>query len=164
MPIDMTYLYILSSLSLTVSAILSKEKTLKSLKIAWNMFLKILPLLLLTLTIVSIALFFLPDDVIANYLNGNGIVIGSLIATMIGSVSLLPGFITFPLCGLLLKQGVSFTVLAAFTTSLMMVGIVTYPIEAKYFGRKLTIIRNVAAFIMALIVSFAIGAIYGEVF
>lgn len=157
-------MYVLASLSLTISVVFSREKTLKSLKTAWNMFLKILPLLLVTLTFVSIVLFFLPDYVIAKYLAGDDVLLGSLIAAVVGSISLLPGFITFPLCGLLLKQGVSFTVLAAFTTSLMMVGIVTYPIEAKYFGRKLTIIRNIFAFVIAVVVSFVIGLVYGEVF
>lgn len=159
----MIYLYLLAALSLTISFMLSREKTFKSLKTAWNMFIKMLPLLLVTLTFVSIVLFFLPDYVIAEYLGGDAVLLGSLIAVAVGSISLLPGFITFPLCGLLLKQGVSFTVLAAFTTSLMMVGIVTYPIEAKYFGKKLTIIRNVFALLIAIVVSFVIGLVYGEV-
>lgn len=156
-------MYVLASLSLTISVVINREKTLKSLKTAWNMFVNILPLLLVTLTFVSIVLFFLPDYVIAQHLGGDEVILGSLIAAVVGSISLLPGFITFPLCGLLLKQGVSFTVLAAFTTSLMMVGIVTYPIEAKYFGRKLTIIRNIFAFVIAIIVSLVIGLVYGEV-
>ena len=158
----MIYLYALATLGILISIIANRQKTRKALKTAWNLFIKMLPMLLITLSVVSIVLYFLPDYAIAKYLGTNGFV-RVIIASVIGAVSLLPGFITFPLCGLLLQQGVSFTVLGAFTTSLMMVGVVTYPIEKKYFGIKLTVIRNIAALVIAVIVSFAIGLIYQEV-
>ena len=53
-------------------------------------------------------------------------------------------------------------VLAAFTTTLMMVGILTYPVEKEYFGAKVTIIRNVVSFFIALIVALVIGIFFGE--
>ncbi len=159
----MIYLYALATLGILISIIANRQKTRKALKTAWNLFIKMLPMLLITLSVVSIVLYFLPDYAIAKYLGTNGLLVGVIIASVIGAVSLLPGFITFPLCGLLLQQGVSFTVLGAFTTSLMMVGVVTYPIEKKYFGIKLTVIRNIAALVIAVIVSFAIGLIYQEV-
>ncbi len=160
----MAYLYGLASVALLVSAIANKQKTFKSLKTALNLFIKILPLLLITLTLVSIILFYLPDHVIAKYLGTSDVMVGVIMASLIGSISLLPGFITFPLCGLLLNQGVSYTVLAAFSTSLMMVGIVTFPIEKKFFGVKLTILRNASSLAIAIIASLAIGIIYGEVY
>ncbi len=159
----MVYLYGIASLGLLISAIVDKGKTRKSLKTAFNMFTKMLPMLLITLSIVSIVLYFLPDYVIAKYLGTTDLLLGVIIATFIGTISLLPGFVTFPLCGLLLNQGVSYTVLAAFTTSLMMVGIVTFPIEKEYFGFKISMMRNIAAFIIALLISLIIGLIYGEV-
>lgn len=159
----MTYLYGLASVGLIASTILNRKKTIKSLKTGWNLFVKILPLLALTLMIVSIVLFFLPDYVIAEYLGTGDVLTGAVMASVIGAVSLLPGFITFPLCGLLLNQGVSYSVLAAFTTSLMMVGVATFPIEKKYFGTKMTVIRNISSFIIAIVVSLLIGIIYGEV-
>jgi uncharacterized membrane protein YraQ (UPF0718 family) len=159
----MTYIYILASAGLIISVISDRRKTVKALKNALNMFLKMLPLLFITLALVSIVLYFLPDHVIADYLSGSDLFAGTAAAALIGSISLLPGFITFPLAGLLLEQGVSYTIIAAFTVCLMMVGIVTYPIERKYFGMKLTVIRNISAFIIAIIISIVIGIIYGEV-
>ncbi|MBS7528383.1 permease [Fusibacter paucivorans] len=159
----MTYLYALASIGILTSSVANKQKTVKALKMAWGLFIKMLPMLLITLSMVSIILYFFPDDVIAKYLGTNDLLLGALFASLIGAISLLPGFITFPLCGLLREQGVSYTVLGAFTTSLMMVGIVTYPIEKKYFGAKLTIIRNLAAYTIALMVSAIIGIIYMEV-
>ena len=55
-------------------------------------------------------------------------------------------------------------VLSAFTTTLMMVGILTYPIEKEYFGIKVTILRNVISFLIALVVAFMTGIFFGEVF
>ena len=55
-------------------------------------------------------------------------------------------------------------VLAAFTTTLMMVGILTAPIEKEYFGVKVTVIRNVISFLIALIITVVVGIFFGEFF
>jgi len=157
-------LYSLAAILLTVSFFKDRSKSKKALKAAFKMLKNMLPLLLVTLSIVSVVLFLFPDYVIAKYLGANGIFTGSVVAALIGSISLIPGFITFPLCGLLLKKGVSYMVLASFSTTLMMVGIVTFPLEKKYFGTKLTIIRNAIGFLIAIIVAVVIGIFYGEVF
>ena len=55
-------------------------------------------------------------------------------------------------------------VLSAFTTTLMMVGVLTYPIEKEYLGTKVTIVRNVIGFFIALIVAVMTGIFFGEIF
>ena len=62
----------------------------------------------------------------------------------------------------LAEQGVPFTVIAAFTTTLMMVGIVTYPIEREYFGRAVTVVRNAVCLLIALVAAAVIGWAFGE--
>jgi len=76
---------------------------------------------------------------------------------------MMPGFIAFPLCGILHDQGVPYAILASFSTTLMMVGVMTFPLEQKYLGTKVTIIRNVVGLLMALIIAVVIGLIYGEI-
>jgi len=44
---------------------------------------------------------------------------------------------------------------------LMMVGIVTMPIEIKYFGKKTTILRNIFAFIFSFVVAYVIRLVVG---
>ncbi len=66
--------------------------------------------------------------------------------------------------GASLKKGVIYMVLSAFTTTLMMVGIITYPIEKAYFGTKVTIIRNIISLFIALIVAVMTGIFFGEIF
>jgi hypothetical protein len=51
--------------------------------------------------------------------------------------------------------------IGAFVSALMMVGVVTMPVEIKYFGKRLTILRNVLAFIFSFVVAYVIGLVVG---
>ena len=157
-------LYIVTGLAVLISLIASREKTLKAVKIAAKRFAIILPAFLTMLVLVSIVLFLIPDKVISDYLGSDNKFVGVLLASFFGSITLMPGFIAFPLCGILLEKGVLYMVLSAFTTTLMMVGVLTYPIEKEYFGVKVTIIRNVISLFLALIIAVATGIFFGEIF
>jgi len=146
------------------SLITSREKTLKALKISYRRFINILPAFLIMLILVSVVLFLLPDYVISNYLGVENKFTGVLLASLLGSITLMPGFIAFPLAGILLKKGVVYMVLSAFTTTLMMVGVLTYPIEKQYFGVKVTIMRNAISLLIALIIAVVTGIFFGEIF
>jgi len=71
----------------------------------------------------------------------------------IGSIALIPGFIAYPLAAVLRQNGASTPVLAAFITSLMMVGILTLPVEARFFGWRVSLLRNGLALVGALFVA-----------
>jgi len=47
----------------------------------------------------------------------------------------------------------------AFVSTLMMVGIVTLPLEIKTFGKRAAILRNAAALVFSLIAAFVIGVV-----
>ena len=158
------YLYIIAGLAVLASFLVNREKTLSALKIAAKRFVKILPAFLTMIILVSIVLFLIPNEVISDYLGGSNKFIGVIFASLFGSITLMPGFIAFPLSGILLKEGVAYMVLAAFTTTLMMVGILTAPIEKAYFGVKVTVIRNAISFFIALIITVVIGIFFGEIF
>ena len=158
------YLYIIAGVALLASFIVNRGKTLLAVKIAARRFINILPAFLAMIILISIILFLVPDKVISNYLGSNNKFTGILFASFFGSITLMPGFIAFPLCGILLKKGVAYMVLAAFTTTLMMVGVLTAPVEKEYFGIKVTIIRNVISLFIALIVAVVIGIFFGEIF
>ena len=160
----MYYLYIATGLAVLISFVADSERTLKAFKMAVKKFVTILPAFLGMLILVSIVLFLIPDRVISQYLGSSNIFTGVLFASFLGSITLMPGFIAFPLCGILLKKGVLYMVLSAFTTTLMMVGILTYPIEKAYFGAKVTIIRNIISVFIALIVAVMTGIFFGEIF
>ncbi len=159
----MIILYIVAGILLTISFIADKRKTTKALKIALKKFRKILPAFLTMLIFVSVLLYLFPDDLIVKYLGSGTKYISTLLASIIGSITLMPGFIAFPLAGILRQQGVSYMVLSAFTTTLMLVGIITFPIEKEYFGVNVTLIRNIFSYIIALIVALITGFVFGEI-
>jgi len=116
------------------------------------------------LIFASFILFLFPDEVISNYLGHSSKSISVCLASFFGSITIMAGFIAFPLSGILLTKGVPYVVLSAFTTTLMIVGILTYPIEKKYFGVKVTKIRYIISFFIALIIAVITGIFFREIF
>ena len=161
----MIFLYVITFSLLILSFIFDRKKTIKALKIALKRFLKILPALLDVVIIISVILYLVPNSLISKSVGkGKNKFISLFIAALVGSITLMPGFVAFPLCGILLKKGVPYMVLSGFTTTLMMVGFITFPLEKKFFGTKVTIIRNVISFFIALTVAFVTGIFFGEIF
>ena len=159
----MYYFYIITGVALAISFLANRQKTLGALRISCKRFATILPAFLIMLISVSIVLFLIPEEFISSYLGGDSKLIGFAVASFLGSITLMPGFIAFPMAGILLRNGVSYMVLSAFTTTLMMVGVLTYPIEKEYFGTRVTIIRNSIGLLIAIVVAIATGICFGEI-
>ena len=157
----MAILFIITGILLLVSFIANREKTLNGLKKGAMQFLKLLPTLLTVIILVSVALFFTPEKMLIKYFGDQAGILGYLSAGFVGSVSLIPGFISYPLSGMLLDSGVGFGVIALFITTLKMVGIMTIPVEAKYFGTKVTLQRNVLSFFGAMLIGTLMAVIFG---
>ena len=158
----MVYLYIITAGCLLISSVASRDKTTQALDLGTRRLLKILPAFVTMMIFFSVTITLLPEEVIARLIGRESGWRGVVVASTLGSIVFMPGFIAFPLSGALLKQGVPYAVLAAFTTTLMMVGMVTYPVERQYFGRGVTIIRNVISLLVALVAAAVIGWVFGE--
>ena len=70
---------------------------------------------------------------------------------------MIPSLIAFPLAGLLIDAGAAYTPIAAFITTLTMVGFVSLPLEIKVMGKRLTVQRNLLALISAMLIALAMG-------
>lgn len=152
-------LYVITGTALIVSLIKSKDKTKLALKKAWKSFENILPQFLTILVIIGIMLAILTPGQISSLIGNESGWFGVLIASVIGAVTLVPGFIAFPLASALLKSGAGYMQIAAFISTLMMVGVVTIPLETKYFGKKATLIRNAEAYVFSLLVAYIMGVV-----
>lgn len=154
----MLQLTILTISCILVSLFVNRKKTWQGIRQGLVMFWRLMPMLLLMLSLVGILLFVLPDETLARYMGENSGTFGWLIAAFLGSISLIPGFIAFPLSNVLIKSGVAYSTIAVFITTLMMVGIITLPLESRYFGLKTSIVRNLmslaAALLTGLLMSF----------
>jgi uncharacterized membrane protein YraQ (UPF0718 family) len=153
----MQILIFISVVCLILSLVVDRRKTFEGIKRGLKMFLNLLPALLTVLILVSVFLYLVPDKTIIKLLGAKSGVIGVAIAAAVGSIALIPAFIAFPLAKILLVKGVSYTAVAVFITTLIMVGVLTLPIEFKYFGKKAAIMRNVLSFFGAIIVGLLIG-------
>jgi len=148
----MIYIIGLTGILTLVSFIFDKEKTLKGIKKGVKQFINVLPTLLSVIVLISIVLYFVSDKFLMEYLGADAGIAAYFSAGIIGAVAILPGFIAYPLAGILVKSGVSLSVIAVFITTLKMVGILTIPIEKRYFGLKVTLMRNTLSFVGALVV------------
>ncbi len=144
---------------LVASYMKDKQKTKQALKKAWKAFENILPQFLAILLLIGFILAILDKETISMLLGKESGVAGMAIAAIIGCITLVPGFIAFPLAASLLAAGAGYGQIAMFVTTLMMVGVVTIPLEITYFGKRIAIKRNLLAFAYAVISSFIIGAV-----
>ena len=154
-------IYLIAIIFLIISLVKSRAKTKQALLKAWNSFKYILPMLLGVILLVGLILSMLDTNIISRIIGEQSGISGVLLASVIGSVTLIPGFIAFPTAALLLQGGAGYTQIAAFVQTLMMVGIVTLPLEIKYFNTKVAITRNVLSFVFSIGVAYFIGFILG---
>lgn len=154
-------LYLLAAGVLLWSFFRDKAKTKAALKKAWKSFENILPQLLAVLLLIGLLLTLVDAKTVSRLLGEESGLVGVVIAAVLGSVTLIPAFVAFPLAASLLSAGAGYGQITMFVTTLMMVGIVTLPMEMRYFGRRTAIRRNVLALVYAVAASFLIGGLLG---
>jgi len=154
-------LYALTAFLALSSFFIDKGKTKQAFKKAWKAFEKILPQLLGVVALVGLVLAFFEPATISSLIGSSSGWWGIVLSSTIGAITLIPGFIAFPMAALLLQNGAGYGQIGAFVSSLMMVGIVTLPMEIKYFGKKTAFLRNGLAFLFSFFVAFIIGRTVG---
>ncbi|MCT4620313.1 MAG: permease [Marinisporobacter sp.] len=152
-------MYIITIILLGISFKKDKQKTKKALKKAWKAFENILPEFLGVIMLVGILLAILNPSMIAKLLGKESGWMGVVLSAIVGAITLIPGFVAFPTAAMLLKSGAGYMQIGAFISALMMVGIVTVPVEIKYFGKRMAILRNIFAFLFSFLVAYVIGKV-----
>lgn len=151
-------LYLLAAGALLYSFRRDRQKTKKALQAARNSFLNMLPAMLGIIGLIGVMLALVPPEVIANLFGSNS-PFGILLISLAGAVTLIPAFIAFPLAASFLQAGASITAVAIFITTLLMVGVITAPLEMTFFGKKFTLWRNALGFALALVIGALMGVI-----
>lgn len=152
-------LILVTLILLLISFYKSKQKSIKALKKAWKAFLNLLKPMVTIILFVGILLALFNPETISMLIGKNSGVLGIALAAFVGSITFIPGFIAFQLAAMLLESGAGYAQIATFISTLMMVGVITISIEAKFFNLKMAYKRNLCAFVFAI----AIGLIMGEV-
>ena len=152
-------LWVVTLIWFAISMIKGKDKTVESMKKSKGMMGSMMPQIIGILFLIGLILTLIPPDTIKNYLGGSNPVLATIVAALVGSITLIPAFVAFPLVGSLVDAGINIMPAVAFLTTLTMVGLVTFPIEQEEFGRKFAITRNILSFIFAVIISLAMGVV-----
>jgi uncharacterized membrane protein YraQ (UPF0718 family) len=147
-------------LFLIISWFRDKQKTFLAIQKAWRAFENILPQFLGVLVFTGMILAATSPETISRIIGARSGWLGTVGAALVGSLTLIPGFVAFPMAALLLQNGAGYMQIGAFVSTLMMVGVVTYPVEKMYFGTRATLIRNGAAFLFSFLVAYVIGWVH----
>ena len=150
-------LYGAAAVWLAVSWVKDPAKTKLALKKAWRSFENILPSILAILLLIGLILTVLDPQTISKLLGAGSGAWGMAIAAVVGCVTLIPGFVAFPLAASLLAAGAGYGQIAIFISTLMMVGAATLPLEMKYFGRRTALRRNAFSLVLAVVTSCIVG-------
>ncbi len=156
------FLWTLTAGLLAFSFCKNRETTILALKKAYIKLMKILPRILLIMAGFALIITFISPESMRSYIGVQSGIKGIATALGIGSVSLMSGFAAFPLCAALKAEGIPYYVIAAFSVSLMSVGVITFPIEKKFLGTSVAIIRNTLAFFVTIIVVIVVKMVFGE--
>ena len=150
-----------AAVCLALSLAKSREKTKAALLIAWNAVKRMGPSVLAVIAVIGLIVGFVPPRWIASTIGGESGFSGTLIAALLGSVLFIPALIAFPLARSLLEMGAGVMSMAAFITTLTMIGFIFLPIEIKELGRRFAFLRNGLGLAAALVIAAFMGLILG---
>jgi uncharacterized membrane protein YraQ (UPF0718 family) len=154
---------VVAAVALAASVLVDRRRTAHALRVALRRFVSILPAFLTMLSLAAVALTVVSPERLSAWVSGEHLLASTGVAAVVGSVALMPGFVAYPLAGILLSNGVPYMVLASFTVTLMLVGVVTFPLERAYFGSGVALTRNALCLGIALSVALAVGLLFGEI-
>lgn len=149
--------WVIAIVLIIISLIKNKQKTFAAMKKSKSMMGNMLSDIVAIIFLIGLVLTFIPPDTIKSVLGSANTFVSTVISAFVGSITLIPAFVAFPLVGSLVDAGASIVPAVAFLTTLTMVGVVTFPLEKKEFGTKFTLIRNALSFGFAIIIALTMG-------
>lgn len=152
------YLVIISALYL-LGYRRDREKTVLSLVAARQTLLRMAPLLFAIFALIGLFQEFVPPELIRGWLGADNHLLALLNGGLIGAVAIGPPVAAFPIAGSFIETGAWPPAAAAFIVSWVSVGVVTLPVEARVFGWRFALWRNLITFIAALLIGLLIGGL-----
>lgn len=154
-------LYIVTAVLLLLSFVKDKHKTILALKKGGKSLLNVLPLFLAILVIVGLIVATFDANLIASIIGENSGWAGTIFGAVLGTFVMIPSAISLPMSKMLLDSGAGYLQIGAFLSTLFLVQLASVPIEIKYFGKKVTIIRNVTYFFFSFFVAYILYLVMG---
>ena len=153
-------LYGLCIILFLISFFKDKEKTKKAFINGFKSWEKIMPQFLSIVIVISIILAILKPEIISKLIGENSGYLGVLLSSIIGSITVMPTFVAFSTGNILLQNGAGYAQVSALISTLTMVGLLTFTLEADYIGKKAAFYRNLLAFLFSFIVAIFMGGVF----
>jgi uncharacterized membrane protein YraQ (UPF0718 family) len=151
---DVGDIYLIIALFLLlVSFFKDKGKTREVLKVVYKTTLTVFPVLFMIFILMGTISVFVSKETIAHWLGSGSGVWGILIGELVGAFALVQPAAVFPFSGMLLNKGASYATIFAFVSTAILIGVSTLPAEIKFFGKRITIVRNLLTFFVVFIFS-----------
>ncbi len=128
------------------------QKLQKSFKKTNNGMLKMLPLILGILLLVSMLNVLVPKEIYVKIFTGN-VIFDAFKGSLLGSILTGNPITGYVLADNFLKNGVSLVAVTAFLTAWVTVGIVQLPAEIYALGKRFALARNVISFLFSILVA-----------
>lgn len=145
--------------ALIVAAFRDRSRVRRAVKMAIKMTIRMVPMVVVIILLIGVLFAFVSPQMLEQFLGARSGPLGAVLAALVGGVLHVPALLAFPLSASLLERGASVTVVAAFITSLTMIGVVTIPLEIKELGRRFAFLRNGLSLLAALSIAFIMGAV-----
>ncbi len=131
---------------------MNPQKLQKSFKKTNNGMLKMLPLILGILLLVSMLNILVPKEIYVKIFTGN-VIFDAFKGSLLGSILTGNPITGYVLADNFLKNGVSLVAVTAFLTAWVTVGIVQLPAEIYALGKRFALARNIISFLFSILVA-----------
>ncbi len=144
---------------LAYALVRDRVRAQQAMRVALKSFTGILPAILAIIVLIGLLLAFATPQQISRFVGEQAGLGGILAIAATGALLYIPAIVAFPLAGSLLQSGASVSAVAAFITTLTMVGVVTLPLEIGQLGKKLALLRNGLSFVGAIAIALLMGVV-----
>lgn len=122
------------------------DKHIEGLKLALNMSLEILPMLMFAFILAGMLQVLLPQELISHWIGRESGLRGIFIGTLVGGFC--PGgpYVSLPIVAGFLRSGASMATMVAFLTSWSLWAVARLPMEIGILGWRFTLIRLASTF------------------
>ncbi len=114
-----------------------------------------MPIFIGVILLLSLFQAIIPNSFYKKIFTGN-VLQDSFMGALIGSVASGSPINSYVIGGELLNEGISIIAIAAFIISWVTVGVIQFPAEAIMFDKKFALVRNILAFISAILIAILI--------
>lgn len=141
------------------SAVKSRPKTKKALKIGAKQFWNVLPFFVAVFGLIGLLEVLLTPKMVQAWLGSGSGLLAPFYAAVFGGMATGPPAAVFPLGKYLLTQHASVAAVSTLLIAWVAVGTVTLPAEIRFFGARFAFSRWGLAFVLSIVLGLAMGVL-----